>query len=127
MVVRRGAYADGTSLACSTFTGLSSCVAGPILFRFLQAVARHADTRAEGQQSKLFAMDMHEAFKKAVRGDQALAHVAIVHDPFHVLNRAGEEITELRRQVFFRATTGIHLVLTTEYSHSPSSGLKRSS
>ena len=52
---------------------------------------------------KLFAMDMHEAFKKAVRADPALAHAAIVHDPFHVMKRAGEAITELRRQIFFRA------------------------
>lgn len=52
---------------------------------------------------KLFATDMHEAFKKAIREDEALAHVAIVHDPFHVIKRAGEAVTELRRSVFFRA------------------------
>jgi transposase len=52
---------------------------------------------------KLFAMDMHEPFKKAVREDTALAHAAIVHDPFHVIKRAGEAVTELRRAVFFRA------------------------
>jgi len=52
---------------------------------------------------KLFAMDMHRAFYNAVRADPALAHAAIVHDPFHVLKRAGEAITEMRRAIFFRA------------------------
>jgi len=51
----------------------------------------------------LFAVDMHEPFKKAIRDDPALAHAAIVHDPFHVIKRAGEAVTELRRAVFFRA------------------------
>jgi|HubBroStandDraft_4_1064222.scaffolds.fasta_scaffold59587_1 transposase len=51
----------------------------------------------------LFAMDMHEPFKNAVRADAALAHAAIVHDPFHVMKRAGEAITEVRREAFFRA------------------------
>jgi len=48
-------------------------------------------------------MDMHRAFFNAVRADPALAHAAVVHDPFHVLKRAGEAITDLRRDVFFRA------------------------
>jgi len=52
---------------------------------------------------KLFACDMHEPFKKAIREDGALAHVAIAHDPFHIVKRAGEAISELRRAVFFRA------------------------
>jgi transposase len=52
---------------------------------------------------KLFAMDMHRAFFNAVRADAALTHAAIVHDPFHILKRAGEAITEMRRAVFFRA------------------------
>jgi transposase len=52
---------------------------------------------------KLFATDMHEPFKKAIRDDPALAHVAHVHDPFHIIKRAGEAVTELRRAVFFRA------------------------
>jgi transposase len=51
----------------------------------------------------LFAMDMHEPFANAVRADKELAHVAIVHDPFHVMKRAGEAIDELRRSVLFRA------------------------
>jgi len=52
---------------------------------------------------RLFAMDMHRPFLNAVRDDPALARVPIVHDPFHVMKRAVEAITELRRQVFFRA------------------------
>ena len=51
---------------------------------------------------KLFAMDMHGPFKAAVSADSALAHAAVVHDPFHVIKRANEAIDELRRQVFFR-------------------------
>jgi transposase len=54
---------------------------------------------------RLFAVDMHEPFKKAIRDDPQLAHAAIVHDPFHVTKRAGEAITELRRSIFFRAGT----------------------
>lgn len=53
---------------------------------------------------RLFACDMHEPFKKAIRHDAALSHAAIVHDPFHVIKRAGEAITELRRSNFFRAS-----------------------
>lgn len=52
---------------------------------------------------RLFAMDMHRPFLNAVRDDPAFARVPIVHDPFHVMKRAVEAITELRRQVFFRA------------------------
>jgi transposase len=51
---------------------------------------------------QLFAADMHEPFKKAIREDPALAHAPLVHDPFHIIKRAGEAITELRRSVFFR-------------------------
>ena len=53
---------------------------------------------------RLFACDMHEPFKKAIRDDPGLAHAAIVHDPFHVIKRAGEAITEMRRAIFFRAS-----------------------
>jgi transposase len=52
---------------------------------------------------RLFAMDMHRPFMNAVRDDPQLARVPIVHDPFHVMKRANEAITELRRNVFFRA------------------------
>ena len=59
---------------------------------------------------KLFAMDMHAPFRKAVRDDPELAHVPVVHDPFHIMKRAGEAITELRRQVFFRAGSQLRAV-----------------
>jgi transposase len=51
----------------------------------------------------LVACDMHEPFKKAIRENEGLGHVAIVHDPFHVMKRAVEAVTELRREIFFRA------------------------
>lgn len=60
-------------------------------------------TPKEKKGIQLFAMDMHEAFKNAVINDKQLAHVAIVHDPFHVIKRANEAIDELRRSIFFRA------------------------
>lgn len=52
---------------------------------------------------KLFACDMHAPFMAAIRANDGLSHAAIVHDPFHVMKRAGEAITELRRKIFFRA------------------------
>ena len=52
---------------------------------------------------KLFAMDMHEPFRAAVRADGALAHAAIVHDPFHVMKLATEILNDVRKDVFFRA------------------------
>lgn len=54
-------------------------------------------------QIELFAVDMHEAYSKAIRADEALPGVAIVHDPFHVMKRAGEAINEIRKDTFFRA------------------------
>lgn len=51
----------------------------------------------------LFALDMHAAFTNAIRADQALKHVDIVHDPFHVMKRALEALDDLRRKTFFRA------------------------
>jgi transposase len=51
----------------------------------------------------LFAMDMHDPFAEAVREAPGLGHVAIVHDPFHVMKRAGEAVDEVRRRVLFRA------------------------
>ncbi len=60
-------------------------------------------TPKQKKRIKLFAMDMHEAFKNAVQHDPQLKHVAIVHDPFHVMKRANEAIDDLRRAVFFRA------------------------
>jgi transposase len=52
---------------------------------------------------RVVAADMHEPFMKAVRETPGLEHVGLTHDPFHVLKRAGEAVTELRRAAFFRA------------------------
>ena len=60
-------------------------------------------TSAQKAELRLVAMDMHDPFLAAIRGDPDLAHVAVVHDPFHVVKRAGETVDELRREVFFRA------------------------
>ena len=60
-------------------------------------------TEYQKRRIRLFAMDMHEAFKNAVRNDPLLAAVPIVHDPFHVTKRANQAVEELRRAVFFRA------------------------
>jgi transposase len=57
----------------------------------------------EKKALRLFAMDMHDPFKAAVRNDRDLKHVAVVHDPFHVMKRANQAIDELRRSIFFRA------------------------
>jgi transposase len=60
-------------------------------------------SQAQKADLVLFAMDMHEPFAQAVRADADLTHVAIVHDPFHIMKRAGEAVDEVRRQVLFRA------------------------
>jgi len=52
---------------------------------------------------ELFAMDMFEAFRVAVRETPGLEHAAIAHDPFHVMKLAITALDEMRRQVFFRA------------------------
>lgn len=67
-------------------------------------------TPAQKKQIQLFAMDMHQAFKNAVQSDPLLAHVAIVHDPFHVMKRANEAIDDLRRAIFFRAGSDLRAV-----------------
>jgi transposase len=70
-----------------------------------ETLAQWLTTLTAEQKSSigLFAMDMHDPFAQAVRADPELAHAAIVHDPFHVMKRAGEAVDELRRQVLFRA------------------------
>ncbi len=55
------------------------------------------------EQLTLVASDMHAPFRKAIRDDPALSHVVYSHDPFHIMKRAGEAISELRRELFFRA------------------------
>lgn len=59
---------------------------------------------------KLFAMDMHAPFRKAIRDDTSLDHAAIAHDPFHIMKRAGEALSELRRQIFFRGGAELRAV-----------------
>jgi transposase len=51
---------------------------------------------------ELFACDMHAPFMAAIGRDEILSKKPIVHDPFHVMKRANEAISELRREVFFR-------------------------
>jgi len=51
----------------------------------------------------LFAMDMHRPFWNAIKADPKLAHVAVVHDPFHIMKRAGKALDEVRKDIFFRA------------------------
>jgi transposase len=53
---------------------------------------------------RLVAMDMHRPFMNAIRNDTDLRHVVVVHDPFHIMKRAGEAVTELRKETFFRAS-----------------------
>lgn len=60
-------------------------------------------TPQEKARIELFAMDMWPAYQAAVRDTPGLEHVAIVHDPFHVMKRMIVALDELRKQVFFRA------------------------
>jgi transposase len=63
------------------------------------------DTLSPDQKSNivLFAMDMHRPFLNAVRNAPQLKHAVVVHDPFHIMKRAGEAVTEVRKETFFRA------------------------
>jgi transposase len=60
-------------------------------------------TSADKARLELAVMDMHAPFANAIRNDPALGHVAIVHDPFHVMKRAAQAVDEMRRAAFFRA------------------------
>jgi len=68
------------------------------LTSFLQTLTPEQKSAIE-----LFAMDMHAPFRKAIADDPELKHAVVVHDPFHIMKRAGEALSELRRAVFFRA------------------------
>jgi transposase len=68
------------------------------LKRWLQSLSAEQKATLE-----LFAMDMHRAYWNAVDNTRGLEHVAIVHDPFHIMKLAGQALDELRREVFFRA------------------------
>jgi transposase len=60
-------------------------------------------TAEQKRAIKVFAMDMHRPFRNALAADPILKLVSIVHDPFHVMKRAGEALSDLRRSIFFRA------------------------
>lgn len=68
------------------------------LQRWLNALAPAQKARID-----LFAMDMHAPFYAAVNETEGLEHVAIAHDPFHVMKRVGDAVDEARRAIFFRA------------------------
>src|SRR5262249_33437914 len=63
------------------------------------------DTLSSEQKAavELFAMAMHRPFPHAAPAKKNLAHVAVVHDPFHLMKRAGEAMDDVRRAYFFRA------------------------
>jgi transposase len=67
-------------------------------------------TKEQKTGIKLFAADMHEPFRAAIRGDPDLAHVAFVHDLFHLVKRANEAVTEMRREAFFRASPELRAI-----------------
>ena len=75
------------------------------LRRWLQSLSREQRSTIQ-----LFAMDLHRAFWNAVDGVRGLEHVAIVHDPFHLMKLAGQMLDELRREVFFRASAEMRAV-----------------
>jgi transposase len=68
-------------------------------------VAKWLATLTDEQKAQLTlcASDMHRPYFNAIRADTKLAHVVYTHDPFHVIKRAGEALSELRRSIFFRA------------------------
>jgi transposase len=80
--------------------------------RGCETLKRWLDSLSVEQKAtiRLFATDMHGPFKKAIREDPGLTHAALVHDPFHIIKRAGQAVTELRRAVFFRASAELRAV-----------------
>lgn len=70
-----------------------------------ETLAAWIATLSKEQKSaiELFAMDMHAPFLAAIRADPDFKDIPVVHDPFHVMKRALEAITEVRKEVFFRA------------------------
>ena len=60
-------------------------------------------TTEQKSELRLFAMDMHRPFRNAVEQDEDLGHVVVAHDPFHLMKRANKAITEIRKDIFFRA------------------------
>lgn len=68
------------------------------LRRWLDGLSGEEKARIE-----LFAMDMWEAYRLAVRATPGLERIPIVHDPFHVSKRVIKALDDLRKDVFFRA------------------------
>lgn len=60
-------------------------------------------TEADKTAIRLFAIDMHRPYRNAIEADPAFRHTPIVHDPFHVTKRIGEAVTQIRKDIFFRA------------------------
>lgn len=77
------------------------------LRRWLESLSREQKAGIE-----LIAMDLHRAYWNAVDNTRGLEHVAIVHDPFHVVKLAGQMLDELRREVFFRASAEMRAIGT---------------
>lgn len=67
-------------------------------------------TSEEKEAIEVFACDMHRPFLNAIRAEPELAKVPVVHDPFHVIKRSGEALSELRRQIFFRASSEMRAI-----------------
>jgi transposase len=70
-----------------------------------KTVASWLATLTDEQKAELtvVAMDMHRPYWNAIKADKKLAHVAIVHDPFHIMRRVGKAVSEVRKDIFFRA------------------------
>ncbi len=67
-------------------------------------------TPAQKAAIELVAADMHRPYYNAIRADAGLAHAAFAHDPFHVMKRAGEALSEMRKDTFFRASAELRSV-----------------
>jgi transposase len=59
---------------------------------------------------ELFVADMHRPFWNAIRSDPVFEHTPIAHDAFHVMKRANEAISEIRKDAFFRAGPALRAV-----------------
>jgi len=67
-------------------------------------------TVAQKAAIEVVAADMHRPYYNAIRADPGLEHVAFAHDPFHVMKRAGEALSEMRKDTFFRASAELRSV-----------------
>lgn len=67
-------------------------------------------TQEQVASIELFSMDLAAGYMQAVLQHPKLKHVAIVHDPFHVIKLANKALDELRRDTFFRAGTKLRRI-----------------